>query len=109
FVGRLASDFHVAEFQILRVSDVKAVCRELGAKHMRIRIFGLVFGRLESGHFLAGTAAVLEIQVADLDLLDGVSRNAADDRRQMSRGIPRSEEHTSELQSRSDLVCRLLL
>src|SRR5206468_10588704 len=29
----------------------------------------------------------------------------------VSRGIPavRSEEHTSELQSRSDLVCRLLL
>src|SRR5206468_11516626 len=25
------------------------------------------------------------------------------------RGNPRSEEHTSELQSRSDLVCRLLL
>src|SRR5206468_12062251 len=25
------------------------------------------------------------------------------------RGEPRSEEHTSELQSRSDLVCRLLL
>src|SRR2546421_8008056 len=24
-------------------------------------------------------------------------------------GFPRSEEHTSELQSRSDLVCRLLL
>src|SRR2546421_9436572 len=26
-----------------------------------------------------------------------------------SAAIPRSEEHTSELQSRSDLVCRLLL
>src|SRR5206468_6099602 len=26
-----------------------------------------------------------------------------------STGRPRSEEHTSELQSRSDLVCRLLL
>src|SRR5688572_32435741 len=25
------------------------------------------------------------------------------------RGIPRSEEHTSELQSQSNLVCRLLL
>src|SRR2546428_4162406 len=25
------------------------------------------------------------------------------------RGVKRSEEHTSELQSRSDLVCRLLL
>src|SRR5438874_8135661 len=27
----------------------------------------------------------------------------------VSIGIPRSEEHTSELQSRRDLVCRLLL
>src|SRR2546421_3706682 len=27
----------------------------------------------------------------------------------MSRFVARSEEHTSELQSRSDLVCRLLL
>src|SRR5438034_7441907 len=27
----------------------------------------------------------------------------------MSRGTQRSEEHTSELQSHSDLVCRLLL
>src|SRR5436190_17253591 len=30
-------------------------------------------------------------------------------RRQLSRGCRRSEEHTSELQSHSDLVCRLLL
>src|SRR5690606_39597414 len=27
----------------------------------------------------------------------------------MERGMPRSEEHTSELQSRENLVCRLLL
>src|SRR2546430_11691508 len=27
----------------------------------------------------------------------------------LGRGIPRSEEHTSELQSQSNLVCRLLL
>src|SRR5206468_8980227 len=35
----------------------------------------------------------------------------ADTRQQMValRDLPRSEEHTSELQSRSDLVCRLLL
>src|SRR2546427_8636476 len=31
------------------------------------------------------------------------------DTRQVSRGGPRSEEHTSELQSQSNLVCRLLL
>src|SRR5947207_7666433 len=30
-------------------------------------------------------------------------------RAQLWRGDPRSEEHTSELQSHSDLVCRLLL
>src|SRR5699024_12152331 len=29
--------------------------------------------------------------------------------RRMVHGLPRSEEHTSELQSRFDLVCRLLL
>src|SRR5690349_24264198 len=33
----------------------------------------------------------------------------ADRRPTLASGIPRSEEHTSELQSRRDLVCRLLL
>src|SRR5438067_7723648 len=36
-------------------------------------------------------------------------RDAAVRRRADTRGRPRSEEHTSELQSRFDLVCRLLL
>src|SRR2546421_3632516 len=45
--------------------------------------------------------------------LDGLDPLSADDglqrhRRREGRGR-RSEEHTSELQSRSDLVCRLLL
>src|SRR5207302_8368032 len=31
------------------------------------------------------------------------------DRREGFCGVPRSEEHTSELQSRENLVCRLLL
>src|SRR5438034_6943430 len=39
-----------------------------------------------------------------------VGRGAARGRhRQRHRGTNRSEEHTSELQSHSDLVCRLLL
>src|SRR2546430_8450459 len=33
----------------------------------------------------------------------------ASSRRASARGGPRSEEHTSELQSQSNLVCRLLL
>src|SRR5688572_31198368 len=34
---------------------------------------------------------------------------AADERLEVGRGVHRSEEHTSELQSQSNLVCRLLL
>src|SRR5690349_24259077 len=39
----------------------------------------------------------------------GFSENRATVRASSSSGAPRSEEHTSELQSRRDLVCRLLL
>src|SRR2546421_7568026 len=38
-----------------------------------------------------------------------IGRPARDHRRVVIVGLQRSEEHTSELQSRSDLVCRLLL
>src|SRR2546428_14086895 len=46
--------------------------------------------------------------------VDGVVAVAADDDvvlavRRPPTGLRRSEEHTSELQSRSDIVCRLLL
>src|SRR5438034_7909468 len=44
---------------------------------------------------------------ADYVALDGV-RHAAGDYDVLAGGV-RSEEHTSELQSHSDLVCRLLL
>src|SRR2546421_12651865 len=55
-----------------------------------------------------------------LPILDRVERSPTDDRGERRRSEcvvqrrqdlerPRSEEHTSELQSRSDLVCRLLL
>src|SRR2546421_2855822 len=36
-------------------------------------------------------------------------RGAAEKQSIAAHGVKRSEEHTSELQSRSDLVCRLLL
>src|SRR2546429_6684720 len=37
------------------------------------------------------------------------NRRAADAKTKRTRSAPRSEEHTSELQSRLHLVCRLLL
>src|SRR2546428_9720542 len=51
------------------------------------------FNRL--GALVGRTAAVLDHEI----------KNGQEN----ERGDPRSEEHTSELQSRSDLVCRLLL
>src|SRR2546427_1220525 len=38
-----------------------------------------------------------------------LARIAAEDRHEQRGGARRSEEHTSELQSQSNLVCRLLL
>src|SRR5947209_18614464 len=46
---------------------------------------------------------------ATLDALKRIKSNTIEKRLLNSRGLPRSEEHTSELQSRQYLVCRLLL
>src|SRR5216683_7991236 len=46
---------------------------------------------------IAGAIAVVAVQDVEIGRIAG------------PQGDPRSEEHTSELQSRSDLVCRLLL
>src|SRR5256885_11993723 len=42
-------------------------------------------------------------------LHEGDAHHAEESIRKMQAGIPRSEEHTSELQSPCNLVCRLLL
>src|SRR5436309_12610528 len=48
-------------------------------------------------------------RVAALDELDQVVASQALDRLPRPANVARSEEHTSELQSRENLVCRLLL
>src|SRR5690606_41974265 len=56
--------------------------------------------RLETGHMRLSRA----LGIAGLMLVLGVTPCLA-----MAPPFPRSEEHTSELQSRENLVCRLLL
>src|SRR5206468_12863259 len=58
--------------------------------------------RLPGGSLGAGAPA-------DLTLIDPDGAVTIDPARFKSKSRNRSEEHTSELQSRSDLVCRLLL
>src|SRR5437588_3374307 len=59
------------------------------------------------------TAGSLRLDLAQYRELAAFSQFASDldqaTRKQLDRGKRRSEEHTSELQSHSDLVCRLLL
>src|SRR5690606_40118129 len=61
-------------------------------------------GRCDRKHPAPGIVGVLVIQQHDIDqrMVEFVDMIEIDRR-------PRSEEHTSELQSRENLVCRLLL
>src|SRR5438034_8732813 len=69
----------------------------LGREHGEI-------GRVASPPFerLLQLAAVIALQMAAEGQIEPIDRPAAEQ-------AARSEEHTSELQSHSDLVCRLLL
>src|SRR5688572_31961958 len=58
-------------------------------------------GRILAGVPTAGEWALAAAAAAALALAAGLARGAL--------GLGRSEEHTSELQSQSNLVCRLLL
>src|SRR5206468_10930292 len=53
--------------------------------------------------------AVGQKALVEQELDDRVVLRGAEQEDRPLDGEPRSEEHTSELQSRSDLVCRLLL
>src|SRR2546428_938411 len=53
--------------------------------------------------------SVTSISRSDYGISARVTRLAVDNASNLATYYGRSEEHTSELQSRSDLVCRLLL
>src|SRR5688572_29973670 len=63
------------------------------------------------GDFLERTETLLEAgaDVIVVDIAHGHSDNAINAVKMIKKAFPRSEEHTSELQSQSNLVCRLLL
>src|SRR3712207_1877117 len=58
--------------------------------------------------FLVRKGAIVTPPVT-ADILEGIARDCVMELAQKELGLPRSEEHTSELQSRQYLVCRLLL
>src|SRR5206468_6739418 len=99
-------------------------CARLCRPRMRIDVFTLVphaFAWLTEQQPLAGILGTeLELRLINYRETTPLRAGQVDDEpygggagmdltRAERRRLPRSEEHTSELQSRSDLVCRLLL
>src|SRR5690349_21926901 len=64
---------------------------------------------LDLSHALAGPFCSTMLADFGADVIKLEPRGAGDISRAWGAPLPRSEEHTSELQSRRDLVCRLLL
>src|SRR3712207_8203920 len=65
--------------------------------------------RPDAGHPRRGALAADRPPPVALGGVPGVGGQADPQPRAAGHGLPRSEEHTSELQSRQYLVCRLLL
>src|SRR5206468_11719317 len=69
---------------------------------------GVVEGVLKLVHQRLKPGVAVRLHDRDHPFLRSLA-SCSEDRANLGRMMGRSEEHTSELQSRSDLVCRLLL
>src|SRR5207249_7539078 len=87
--------------------QLTGTCARWDELHMRLQHLALF-----RGIGLGACAVNLGSRMPSTRLLDRLWRHPSDHHRvtvMIGRMTPRSEEHTSELQSRFDLVCRLLL
>src|SRR5699024_12850881 len=92
-LARCCSDVHLPSFPTRRSSDLR--CQHHGAVFEKP--LPQITGNRDRGNVQGGGVIVGCRHVPPTRLPGAGTRN------------PRSEEHTSELQSRFDLVCRLLL
>src|SRR2546421_6757316 len=89
------------------VDEIHAVARDKRGSHLALSLERLehLTGRRLQRIGLSATQKPIE----DIAAFLSGSRHPTTDTCIVDSGHARSEEHTSELQSRSDLVCRLLL
>src|SRR5699024_11870978 len=102
-------------YLIQRAIELKTMLRN-GQRHepLRGKTLGMIFEKastrtrvsFETGMTQFGGASIF---LSPRDTQLGRGEPIEDSARVLSRMVDRSEEHTSELQSRFDLVCRLLL
>src|SRR5690625_5325630 len=96
---------HRSGRQRLRSADLSRRARRggRGTPHQPLRVVAL-----GGGHGLAANLRALRLLADDITAVVTVADNGGSSGR-IRTEMPRSEEHTSELQSRGQLVCRLLL
>src|SRR5206468_10743900 len=102
-----SSDLRLRElcsFPTRRSSDLLFV--PMPVQEQRVGVLGV---RARSRAFLAPDQVRLLETFAGQVALAVVRIQSSDEAQRARLQVERSEEHTSELQSRSDLVCRLLL
>src|SRR5947207_4098951 len=92
-----------------RVRKVLQMAREEAARlhHEYVGTEHILLGLIREGEGVA--AAVLTNLNVDLEEIQQKIEETVKKGKAAAAAGPRSEEHTSELQSHSDLVCRLLL
>src|SRR5206468_10534393 len=96
-----AAPRHPPSFPTRRSSDLRQVAQGRGFRQHLV-------GTDQQGKWNAAVCRVLELLAEPVQVVPHFGSDAR--RAQFARRADgRSEEHTSELQSRSDLVCRLLL
>src|SRR5206468_12769277 len=103
---RSAADPHPAQIRV-RTSVTLSIFVNSIIKYATSFFFFLMLRR-PPGSTLFPYTTLFRSEVARRRLRDGAGQGSGGRRAERDRR-PRSEEHTSELQSRSDLVCRLLL
>src|SRR5699024_11926008 len=93
------------------VGTRRVPCQSAGQLRTAQHLGTHVFDRLELADRSAELFADFRVLAGDTDALVGdAGRLGTREReREVTHPLLRSEEHTSELQSRFDLVCRLLL
>src|SRR5204862_7698328 len=94
----------------------RPMCAGAGSSNVRVVFPFLLYASASTEIYTLSLHDALPISgnraSADRPAAQGEERVAVLDQgrpRRAQRRVPRSEEHTSELQSRRDLVCRLLL
>src|SRR5699024_12106750 len=87
-------DYKLRWLEALRAEGARELAEDLSAKVALVGDFNV---------------APLDEDVWDMEFFDGKTHVSEPERAAFRAVVDRSEEHTSELQSRFDLVCRLLL